>query len=82
MERSSGAIKTTLDKQVVGRRRAGRPRMTWRQVVERDMDDWNLSDPHDRVAWQTGVRAATRAASQLSGGGTPAGVFSASVTAR
>ena len=50
--------------------------------MERDMDDWNLSDLHDRVTQQTGVRAAKCAASQLFGGDLPAGVDTATVTAR
>ncbi|RUS72954.1 hypothetical protein EGW08_019284 [Elysia chlorotica] len=51
VERSSGAIKTALDMQVTGSRGKGRPRMTWKQVTERDRKDWKLSttDPHDRT---------------------------------
>ena len=37
------------------------PKMTWKQLTERDCREWKLSaiDPHDRV------RSAMRAASQL-----------------
>ncbi|RUS83034.1 hypothetical protein EGW08_009222 [Elysia chlorotica] len=71
VERSSGAIKTALDMQVTGSRGKGRPRMTWKQVTERDRKDWKLSttDPHDRNTWRSGVRSAMRAASQLAGRG-------------
>ncbi|RUS81963.1 hypothetical protein EGW08_010278 [Elysia chlorotica] len=71
VERSSGAIKTALDMQVTGSRGKGRPRMTWKQVTERDRKDWKLSttDPHDRNTWRSGVRSAMRAASQLPGRG-------------
>ncbi|RUS69690.1 hypothetical protein EGW08_022548 [Elysia chlorotica] len=71
VERSSGAIKTALDIQVTGSRGKGIPRMTWKQVTERDRKDWKLSttDPHDRNTWRSGVRSAMRAASQLPGRG-------------
>ena len=71
VERSSGAIKTAWDMKVTGRRGTGRPKMTWKQVTERDRKDWKLSttDPHDRNAWRSGVRTAMRAASQLPGRG-------------
>ena len=36
VERSSGAIKTAFDIQVDGKRGPGRPKMTWKQLTERD----------------------------------------------
>ena len=36
VERSNGAVKTAFDVQVDGKREYGRPRMTWKQLTERD----------------------------------------------
>ena len=49
----------------------GKPKMTWKQLTERDCSEWKLSaiNPHDRNMWTSGVRSAMRAASQLSGRG-------------
>ena len=71
VERSSGAIKTAFDIQVEGKHGPGRPKMTWKQLTERDCREWKLSaiNPHDRHTWRYGVRSAMRAASQLSGRG-------------
>ena len=71
MERSNGAVKTAFDIQVNGKRGPGRPKMTWKQLTERDRREWKLSaiDPHDRNTWRSGVRSAMRAASQLPGRG-------------
>ena len=57
--------------QVNGKSGPGRPKMTWKQLTERDRREWKLSaiDPHDRDTWRSGVRSAMRAASQLSGRG-------------
>ena len=69
LERSNGAVKTAFDIQVNGK--PGRPKMTWKQLTERDRREWKLSaiDPHDRDTWRSGVRSATRAASPLPGRG-------------
>ena len=71
MERSNGAVKTVFDIWVDGKRGPGRPKMTWKQLTERDCREWKLSaiNPHDRSTWRSGVRSAMRAASQLSGRG-------------
>ena len=71
MERSNGAVKTAFDIQVNGKRGPGRPKMSWKQLTERDRREWKLSaiDPHDRDTWRSGVRSAMRAASQLPGYG-------------
>ena len=69
VERYSGAIKTAFDIHVDGKRGPGRPKMTWKQLTERDCREWKLSaiNPHDRHTWRSGVRSAMSAASQLSG---------------
>ena len=68
MECSNGAVKTAFDIQVDGKRGPGRPKMTWKQLTERDCREWKLSaiNPHDRHTWRSGARSAMRAASQLS----------------
>ena len=71
VERSNSAVKTAFDIQGNGKRGPGRPKMTWKQLTERDRRGWKLSaiDPHDRDTWKSGVRSAMRAASQLPGRG-------------
>ena len=83
VERSNGAIKTAFHIQVEGKHGLGRPKMTWKQLIERDCREWKLSaiNPHDRNMWRSGVRFAMRAASQLSGRG-PIDVDVAPVPAR
>ena len=84
VERSNGAVKTAFDIQVNGKRGPGRPKMTWKQLTERDCREWKLSaiDPFlDRDTWRSGVRSAMRAASQLPGRG-PTVVDMAPIPAR
>ena len=71
MECSIGRVKTAFDLQVDGKRRPGRPKMTWKQLTERNCREWKrlVIDPHDRHTWRFGVRSAMRAASQLPGRG-------------
>ena len=71
VERSSGAVKTAFHIQVEGKHRPGRPKMTWKQMTERDCREWKLLaiKPHDRHTWRSGVRSAMHAAGQLSGRG-------------
>ena len=71
VERSNGAVKTAFHIQVEGKAGPGRPKMTWKQLTERDCRAWKLSDinPHDRYTWRSGGRSVMRAASQLSGRG-------------
>ena len=71
MERSKGAVKTAFDIQIVGKHGPARPKMTWKQLIQRDCREWKPSaiDPHDRDTWRSSVRSAMRAASQLSGRG-------------
>ena len=68
---SNGAVKTAFDIQVNGKHGPGRPKMTWKQLTERDRREWKLSaiNPHDRDTWRSGVGSAMRAASQLPGRG-------------
>ena len=82
VERSNGAVKTAFDIQVDGKHGPGRPKMTWKQLTERDCREWKLSaiNPHDRHTWRSGARSAMRAASQLSGRG-PTGVDVAPIPA-
>ena len=73
MECSSGAIRTACDIQIDGRRGAGRPKLTWKKLTERDCHKWKhmTVDPQERSTWRSGVRSALRAASQLPGKGPP-----------
>ena len=72
MECSNGAVKTAFDIQVDGKHGPGRPKMTWKQLTERDCREWKLSviDHHDRHTWRSGVRSANcvQQASYLEGG--------------
>ena len=69
VERSNNAVETAFDIQIVGKHGPGRPKMTWKQLTERDCREWKLSaiDRHDRDTWRSGVRSAMHAASQLPG---------------
>ena len=83
VEHSNGAVKTAFDIQADGKRGPGRPKMTWKQLTERDCREWKHSaiNPHDRRTWRSGVRSVMHAASQLSGRG-PTDVDVAPVPAR
>ena len=67
----NGAIKTAFHIRGEGNREPGRPKMTWKQLTERDFREWKLSaiKPHCRHTWRSGVKSVMRAASQLSGKG-------------
>ena len=71
VERSSGAIRTACDIQIEGRPGAGRPKLTWKKLTEKDCHEWKLTtvDPQERGTWRSGMRSAMRAASQLPGKG-------------
>ena len=71
MEHSNGAVKTAFDLQVDGKHGPGRPKMTWKQLTERDCREWKLSaiNPHDRHTSRSDVRSAMRAARKLPGKG-------------
>ena len=83
VKRSSDEVKAASHIQVEGKHGPGRPKMTWKQLTQRDCREWNLSaiNPHDRHTWRSGVRSAMRVASQLSGR-RPTGVDIAPVPAR
>ena len=78
MECSSGAVRTACDIQIEGRRGAGRPKLTWKKLTEKDWHEWKLKtvDPQERSTWRSGVRSAMHAASQLPGKG-PIDVYDA-----
>ena len=67
----NGAVKTAFDIQMIGKHGPGKPKMTWKQLTERDCREWKLSaiNRHDRDTWRSAVRSAMRAASQLPGRG-------------
>ena len=50
VKRSNGAVKTAFDIQVDGKHGPGRPKMTWKQLIERGCREWKLSaiNPLDR----------------------------------
>ena len=83
VECSNSAVKAAFDIQVNGKCGSGRPKMTWKQLTERDHREWKLPaiHPHDRNTWRSGVRSAMRAASQLPGRG-PTVVDMAPIPAR
>ena len=60
---------TAFHIQVDGKLGPGRPKMTRKQLTERDCREWKLSaiNPHDRNIRRSCMRSAMRAASQLSG---------------
>ena len=63
VERSSCAVKIQID----GRRGAGRSKLTWKKLMEKDCCEWKLTsiDPQESSTYRSGVRSAIRAASQL-----------------
>ena len=50
VERSSGAVRTACDIQIDGRRGAGRPKLTWKNLMEKDCREWKLTivEPQER----------------------------------
>ena len=66
VERCNGAVKTAFDIQVNGKRGPGRPKMTWKQLTERDRRELKLSaiNPHDRDTWRSGVTQICHACSK------------------
>ena len=71
VECSNGAIRTACDIQIDGRWGAGRPKLTWKKLTEKDCREWKLRTvvPQEWSTWRSGVRFAMRAASQLPGKG-------------
>ena len=64
VERSNDAVKTACHIQVDGKSGPERPKMTQKQLTERDCSEWKLSaiNTHDRHTWRSGVRSAMCAA--------------------
>ena len=50
VQRSNGAVKTAFHIQDEGKHGPWRPKMTWKQLTDRDCREWKLSaiNPHDR----------------------------------
>ena len=50
---------------------AGRPKLTWKKLMDKDCREWKLTtvDPQERCTWRSSMRSAMRAASQLPGKG-------------
>ena len=71
VERSSGAVRTARDIQFDDRWEAGRLKLTWNKLAEKDCHEWTLTsvDPQERSTWRSGVRSAMHATSQLPGRG-------------
>ena len=71
VECSSGAIRTACGIQIDGRPGPGRPKLTWKKLMENDCCEWKLTtvDTQERSAWRSGVRSAMHAANQLPGRG-------------
>ena len=67
MVSSSGAVRTACDIQIDGRWGTGRPKLTWKKLMEKDCREWKLTtvDPQERSTWRSGVRSAMCAACQL-----------------
>ena len=59
MECSSGAVRKACDMQNDGRRGAGRPKLTWKKLREKDCCEWKLTtvDPQEKSTWRSGVRS-------------------------
>ena len=59
VEWTSGAVKTAFDIQIDGKHGPGRPKMTWKQLTERDCRVLSAINPHDRRTWRSGVQQAS-----------------------
>ena len=68
---SADTVRKAFDIQIEGRWVAGRPKLTWKKLTQKDCREWKLTtvDPQERTTWRSGVRSAMRAASQLLGKG-------------
>ena len=64
-------VQSACDIQIDGRWGAGRPKLTWKKLMEKDCREWKLTavDPQERSPLRSGVRSAMRTASQLPGRG-------------
>ena len=71
VEHSSLAVRTAYDIQNEGRQGAGRQKLTWKKLTEKDCREWKLTtvDPQEKSTWRSGVRSARHTASQSPGKG-------------
>ena len=68
VEWSNGAIKSTRDLSLEGRRGPRWPKMSWWKLTEHDWKQWKLLslNPQDRKAWRSGIRLAIKSAASKS----------------
>ena len=68
-------VRTACDKKIDGRYGAGRPKLTWKKLTQKDCREWKLTtdDPQKRSTWRStlrsGVKSAMHVASSLPGRG-------------
>ena len=70
VECSSDAIRTACNVQIDGRQGAGKPKLTWKKLTEKDCRELMTVYPQERSTGRLGVRSAMHATSQLPGGST------------
>ena len=63
VSRSDGWINQCRNFDVRGKRGKGRPRKSWNDVIQDDINSWNLNKDKalDRVTWRSDVKSATKA---------------------
>ena len=63
VSRSDGLINQCRNFDVRGKRGKGRPRKSWNDVIQDDINSWNLNKDNalDRVTWRSDVKSATKA---------------------
>ena len=61
-ERSDGWINKCRDLTVNSRKKAGRPKKTWKETIRHDRKMWRVTqtDPKDRVAWRGSLQTARK----------------------
>ena len=52
VEHSSGAVRTACDIQIDGRQGTGRPKLTWKNLREKDCLPLTTVDPQERSTWR------------------------------
>ena len=62
VSRSDGWINQCRNFDVRGKRGKGRPRKSWNDVIQDDINSWNLNKDNalDRVTWRSDVKSATK----------------------
>ena len=68
MGRSGDVVRTACDVHINGGHGAGKPKLTWKKLAEKDCHEWKLTavDPQERSILRSGVRSAMRSAGQFS----------------